>query len=135
MSAILDFGGHLELPKDANLASSGFQIKIPIPTYFCKNIFYRHYCTVILGLCRTTSTHELLTTMLNHKTNKQKLDLSLCFQTGLDTNKMTILGLAGPSGRASDSKSRGPGFNPSGAGGCVLEQASLILHDIVLVNT
>ena len=53
LSAILDFGGHLELPKDANLASSGFQIRIPIPTYFCKNIFYRRYCTVILGTCRT----------------------------------------------------------------------------------
>ena len=60
LSAILDFGGHLELPKDANLASSGFQIRIPIPTYFCKNIFYRRYCTVILGSCRTSNknTHQ-----------------------------------------------------------------------------
>ena len=55
LSAILDFGGHLELPKDANLASSGFQIRIPIPTYFCKKDFYRRYCTVILGSCRTSS--------------------------------------------------------------------------------
>ena len=30
----LGFGGHLELSNDANLASSRFQIKIPIPTYF-----------------------------------------------------------------------------------------------------
>ena len=47
------FGSHLELPNDASLASSRFQIRIPIPTYFCKNIFYRRYCTVILGSCRT----------------------------------------------------------------------------------
>ena len=47
-SAILDFGGHLELPKNANLASSDFK-----STYFCKNIFYRRYCMVILGSCRT----------------------------------------------------------------------------------
>ena len=57
LSAILDFGGHLELPKDANLASSGFQIRISILTYLCKNIFYlyRRYCMVIFGSCRTIS--------------------------------------------------------------------------------
>ena len=53
LSVHLGFGGHLELPNDANLASSRFKIRIPIPTYFCKNIFYRRYCTVILDSGRT----------------------------------------------------------------------------------
>ena len=35
----LGFGGHLEFLNDANLASSRFQIRIPIPTYFGRNIF------------------------------------------------------------------------------------------------
>ena len=47
--------GHLELPNDANLASSRFQIRIPIPTYFCKNIFCRRYCRIILGSCQTNN--------------------------------------------------------------------------------
>ena len=54
----LEFGGHLELPNDANLASYRFQIRIPIPTYFCKNIFYRRYCTVVLSSCRTTTLYQ-----------------------------------------------------------------------------
>ena len=55
----LGFGGHLELPNDVNLASSRFQIRIRIPTYFCKNIFYRRYFTVVLGSCRTIANQKL----------------------------------------------------------------------------
>ena len=56
----LGFGGHLELPNDANLASSRFQIRIPIINYFCKNIFCRRYCMVHAGLYRELSENAVV---------------------------------------------------------------------------
>ena len=55
--ATLDLVAILNYQTDANLAPSRFQIRIPIPTYFCKNIFYRRYCTVIFGSCQTSNLH------------------------------------------------------------------------------
>ena len=49
------FGRHLgrhldlsELPKDARVASLGFLIHYVSSFKKCKNIFYRHYCTLCL---------------------------------------------------------------------------------------